>query len=184
MQTEETLALLLQVLHNWLCKPQNTLATVSLILLFFLWNGIKHQPHGPIGVYIYAPKTLLCQKKIAGCIQQQAVPTCGQRWTKSITANGIEDAPSIWHTSSSVQIYNGLGYHPAMLLDTKMNLLLPVATPTKRTVFLQLFNSSTLLHTRCLLYYLSGKNNVWVSTYLISDLRWKCRQDPTVQVTL
>jgi hypothetical protein len=83
-----------------------------------------------------------------------------------------------------VQIYNGLGYHPAMLLDTKMNLLLPVATPTKRTVFLQLFNSSTLLHTRCLLYYLSGKNNVWVSTYLISDLRWKCRQDPTVQVTL
>jgi hypothetical protein len=103
------------VLHNWLCKPQNTLATVSLILLFFLWNGIKHQPHGPIGVYIYAPQTLLCQKKIAGCIQQQAVPTCGQRWTKSITANGIEDAPSIWHTSSFVQIYNGLGCHPAML---------------------------------------------------------------------
>jgi len=95
MQTEETLALLLQVLHNWLCKPQNTLATVSLILLFFLWNGIKHQPHGPIGVYIYAPQPLLCQKKIAECIQQQAVPTCGQRLTKSLTANGIEDAPSI-----------------------------------------------------------------------------------------
>jgi len=88
-KTEETLALLLQVLHNWLCKPQNTLATVSLILLFFLWNRIKHQPHGPIGVYIYATQTLLCQKKIAGCIQQQAVPTCGQRWTKSITAMGL-----------------------------------------------------------------------------------------------
>jgi hypothetical protein len=132
---------------------------------------------------IYAPQTLLCQKKIAGCIQQQAVPTCGQRWTKSITANGIEDAPWIWHTRSFVQIYNGLGCHPAMLLDTKMNLLLPVATPTKRRVFLQLFNSSTLLHTRCFLYYLSDKNNVWVPIYLESDLRRKCIQDPTVQVT-
>jgi hypothetical protein len=43
---EETLALLLQVLHNWLCKPQNTLATVSLILLFSFGMELSTNPMG------------------------------------------------------------------------------------------------------------------------------------------